>query len=449
MAKPKYFGTDGLRGKSPHGLLTPEFTMKLGQAIGHYLGTSGRVVIATDTRASCHLIEGALSAGLNSVGVSTVSIGVIPTPGLSHIVATEKGCNLGIMISASHNPVSYNGIKVLGSDGMKISEDAELKIETLIDTDNLTLSHYRELGISEKDETLTNTYVKHINDAFKHLNLSQWHIAMDCANGAAYAIAPKVFRKLGATVSLINDEPNGNNINASCGSTHPDVVADLVRNKNAHVGISFDGDADRVICTTGEGSIVSGDALLAVCAVHMKGKGELHKNTVVTTVMSNSGLEKSLKDKGISMVRTAVGDKHVLQALLSQGLSLGGEESGHVIFRDFANMGDGIVSALKLMEVLQETNTTLKKAVAFIETYPQIMKNVPTTQKIPLTQLPQTSAIIEHYSNQLKGRGAILVRYSGTEELLRIMVEGSDTDEITSIVSSIEQTYVAEMHDTN
>lgn len=447
MTKPKYFGTDGLRGRSPEGLLTPEFTLKLGKAIGYYIGNSGKVLIGADTRASCHLIEGALSAGLNSVGVSTVSMGVVPTPGLSYVVGSRDDIHLGIMISASHNPVSYNGIKVLGSDGMKISEDTELKIEELIDNHDLEPNHHRSLGVNEKGTHLVDDYTKHIKSAFAHINLDGWRIAMDCANGASYSIAPEVFRSLGAKVDAINVEPNGNNINASCGSTHAEVVANLVRESDAHVGVSFDGDADRVICTTADGEIVSGDALLAVCAIYMKNKGDLYKNTVVTTVMSNSGLEKSLKDNGISMLRTAVGDKHVLKALRDQGLSLGGEESGHVIFREYSNMGDGIVSALKLMEVLQTTNTTLKDATKFIETYPQVMKNVATSEKIPLPLLPQTTAIINHYNNELKGKGAILVRYSGTEELLRIMVEGSDVDQINAIAASIEQTYNAEMRE--
>ncbi len=444
MNSAKYFGTDGLRGKSPNGLLTPEFTLRLGKAMGYHLGNSGTVVIATDTRSSCHLIESALCSGLNSVGVSVISMGTLPTPGLSYIVSQMPNVHLGIMVSASHNPVSYNGIKVLGNDGMKISEDTELKIESLLDNHELEPSHYRELGRNEKDTSLADTYVQHLKKTFSHLNLNGWHIAMDCANGASYAVAPKLFRDLGAKVDVINDKPDGNNINAGCGSTHPEIVANLVRETGAHMGVSFDGDADRVICTTAQGGIVSGDDLLAVCALHMKNKGTLNKNSVVTTVMSNSGLEKSLKNAGISMVRTAVGDKHVLQALLDQGISLGGEESGHVIFRECGNMGDGIVSALKLLEVLQETGTSLEKATAFIETYPQIMKNVHTTEKIPLSSMPQTTAIINHYSNEIQGRGAILVRYSGTEELLRIMVEGEDMDEIQTIVSSIEQTYNAE-----
>jgi len=447
----KYFGTDGVRGRANIFPMTASFALRLGQAAAQQFKNgkkTHRIVVGKDTRLSGYLFENALVAGICSMGVDAVQIGVIPTPAIAFITRSLRA-DAGVVISASHNPYYDNGIKFFSSDGLKLPDEVELAIEEKTDK----MIHGGEISISAETigkayriDTAVGRYVEFVKSSLdKDLDLMGMKIVMDCANGSAYRVAPMAMMELGAAVTTIGVEPDGRNINDGVGSVYPEKCAELVKKQGADVGISFDGDADRVIFTDENGEVVDGDIIMGICARQMKAEGRLNGNTLVATVMSNYGFEKSMNGIDINLERCQVGDRYVLARMLEGGYNIGGEQSGHMIFSDYNTTGDGMVSAIQLLKVMRRTGKPLSELKKFIELYPQVLINQKVDQKIPLEELPETSALIKSVEEKLKGRGRVLVRYSGTENKIRVMTEGHDNDEITAMAQEITCTVVNEI----
>ncbi len=438
----KIFGTDGVRGKANHNPMTVEIAMALGRAAGKLFRThSGkhRVVIGKDTRLSCYMFENALIAGLCSMGIDTLMVGPLPTPGVAFITRAYRA-DAGIVISASHNPFRDNGIKFFSAEGFKFSPEWEAEIEKLVSLNDFDdcLPEASDIGKNTKIDDANGRYIEFAKNTFpRHLSLSGMKIALDCANGAGYRVAPMIFRELGAEVIAIGDRPNGLNINDMCGSLHPEKVRELVREHKAHVGIALDGDADRVIMVDEKGNILDGDAILAISAKYLREKGELKNNKVVTTVMSNLGFFRAMKEIGVEVITTQVGDRHVFREMLEADCNLGGEQSGHVIFSDFNTTGDGLVTALQILKFMLEKNMSLSQLTASFKKYPQVCLNIPVSSKPPLENLEQVKKDISQGNKILSENGRILVRYSGTENICRVMVEGPEKEEIDRIAQSI------------
>lgn len=438
----KYFGTDGVRGKANVPPMTAEFALKLGSAVGHKflrLGTPPhQIVIGKDTRLSCYMFEAALVAGICSQGVDAVLVGSIPTPAIAFITRSLRA-NAGIVISASHNPYYDNGIKIFDAEGYKLPDDVELELERMVDSGNIPVSS-DIIGRALRIETVVGRYVEFVKTTFdKDLDLRGLKIVLDCANGAGYRVAPLAVTELGADVVVINADPNGVNINDGCGATHPEVISAKVLEVGADIGISFDGDGDRVMMCDSCGNIVDGDFIMGICAMDMKKEGRLLKNTLVGTVMSNQGFVRSLNAQGINVLRTKVGDRYVLETMRSGGYNLGGEQSGHIIFSDYTTTGDGLVSALQLLKVLVKTGRTLQSLAAEISLYPQVLLNLNVAKRVPVNELIQTKKLIDKITAALGGEGRVLVRYSGTENKLRVMVEGSDRSLIEEYAEHIAE----------
>lgn len=443
----KYFGTDGVRGKANHYPMTPDFALKLGQAAATIFKRGAKkhkIVIGKDTRISSYMFEYAIASGICSMGVDVVLVGVLPTPAISFITRSLRA-DAGIVISASHNPYYDNGIKFFSSDGYKLPDDVELEMERIIDSGEISLDPV--VGRVTRIETAIGRYVEFAKSSFdKSYDLSGLKIVLDCANGAMYKVAPMAFSELGADVIVINDKPNGYNINENCGAVYPDTLAKKVIEVGADLGISFDGDGDRAIFVDEHGVIVDGDYILGICGKFMKERGLLNNDTLVATVMSNIGFEKSLNKIGINVVRCDVGDRYVIEKMRSLGINLGGEQSGHIIFSDYNTTGDGLITALQLLKVIVLTGKRLSELQEFISVYPQVLKNTVVSQKIPINELKNTSKLIKDFSEQLGSDGRILVRYSGTENKLRVMVEGADYQKIDYIANSITATAVKEIN---
>lgn len=447
----KYFGTDGVRGKANVFPMTASFALRLGQAAAQQFKNgkkAHRIVVGKDTRISGYMFENALVAGICSMGVDAVQIGVIPTPAIAFITRSLRA-DAGVVISASHNPYYDNGIKFFSSEGLKLPDEVELAIEQKTDS----MVHGGEVSISAENigkayriDTAVGRYVEFVKSSLdKDLDLMGMKIVMDCANGSAYRVAPMAMMELGANVTTIGVEPNGTNINDGVGSVHPEKSAELVRKQGADVGISFDGDADRVIFTDENGEVVDGDIIMGICARQMKLEGRLNKNTLVATVMSNYGFEKSMNGIGINLERCAVGDRYVLAKMLEGGYNIGGEQSGHMIFSDYNTTGDGMVSAIQLLKVMRRTGKRLSELKQFIELFPQVLINEMVEKKVPLEKLTASAALIRKAEEKLKGRGRVLVRYSGTENKIRVMTEGDDHDEITEIAQDITKSITDEI----
>lgn len=437
----KYFGTDGVRGEA-NVELTPELAFKLGRFGGYVLSQHEnerpRVFVGRDTRISGQLLESALVAGLLSVGIEVYLLGVVATPGVSYLVRTEKA-SAGVMISASHNPALDNGIKFFGADGFKLDDEREFEIEELLDADEDTLPRPSAEGLGtvvDYPEGLRK-YVKFLVST--GIDLDGMPIALDMANGAASASARDIFLDLGADITVMGDQPNGLNINDGVGSTHPENLQELVKKSDCQMGLAFDGDSDRLIAVDENGELVDGDKIMYIIGKYLSQKGQLAKNTIVTTVMSNLGFHKALEREGIEKAITAVGDRYVVEEMRKSGYNLGGEQSGHVIIMDYNTTGDGQLTAIQLAKVVKESGKTLSELAAEVTIYPQKLVNirVENSMKHNAMEVPAIADIIHKMEDEMAGNGRILVRPSGTEPLLRVMAEAPTHEEVDYYVDTI------------
>lgn len=436
----KYFGTDGVRGVA-NKELTAELAYRIGRSGGYVLtetATKPKVVIGMDTRISGVMLESALVAGLLSIGADVIRLGVVTTPAVAYLTRL-LGADAGVMISASHNPVEDNGIKFFGSDGFKLSDETELSIEELIDkeVDELPRPIGGDLGSVELDHNSKHSYLEHLKSTITSSSFAGLKVVLDCANGAAYELAPKLFRELGAEVITIGAEPNGRNINDHCGSTHPEKLKQEVVRLGAHLGLAFDGDADRLIAVDEFGQEVDGDHILCICGDTLNREGKLAQGTIVTTVMSNIGFYKATEQLGLQTVKTAVGDRYVMAEMRRGGFNLGGEQSGHVIFLDYNTTGDGILTAIQLVDTLLKTKKPLSELKSLMVQYPQVLVNVRVQDKSKYEGNPGIAAAITAVEDKLGDNGRVLVRPSGTESLIRVMAEGPDKAELEQFVSDI------------
>lgn len=439
----RLFGTDGARGIA-NTEISCELALRTGRAAAQVLsenkdGKRLKVLIGTDTRKSADMLLCALAAGLCSVGCDVLVLGVVPTPAVAFLVK-EYSYDAGVMISASHNTFEYNGIKIFSCDGYKLPDETEEKIEAIIldDTARVSLKTGADIGKISDGKNAVKDYIRHIEKTVS-AHFYGMKIAIDCANGSASVTANTLFSALGAECTVINSKPDGENINDGCGSTHIEVLQKFVPENGFDLGFAFDGDADRLLCVDNEGGLVDGDKIIAICAVYMKARGRLNGNTAVATVMSNMGLFKYLQNKGIGCERTRVGDRYVLERMLTKGFSLGGEQSGHIIFLDYASTGDGQLTAVQLLDIMRTTGKSLKELADEIEIYPQVLKNVRVSAmgKLRLPDDTEIKTAIEEAEKELGDSGRVLVRASGTEPLVRIMLEGKDKMQIEGLCGQI------------
>jgi phosphoglucosamine mutase len=440
--KKKIFGTDGVRGVANVEPVTAETSLKLGRAAAHVFtqlnprknpqGTRPKIVLGKDTRLSGYMLENALVAGITSLGVDVLIIGPLPTPGVAYITRSLRA-DAGIILSASHNPYEDNGIKFFRHDGYKLDDQVEQQIEQLIfagEIDSIRPTAGR-IGRAARIDDALGRYVEFAKASFpRGMSLEEMHVAVDVANGAAYKSTPCILRELGAEVTVAHNDPNGTNINAQCGSTHPEEIQRLVKETGADVGITHDGDADRVLLCDENGEIVDGDEILAIASMDLLGAGRLEQNTVVATVMSNFGLDETLAAQGGKVVRTKVGDRYVIEEMVQRKLNLGGEQSGHIIFRDFTTTGDGIISALQILRIMHKTGQPLSKLKTSLKKYPQAQRNLLVKEKPPLADLPAVMKLVNEIEEELSGKGRVLLRYSGTESKIRLLIEGREFDKI-------------------
>jgi phosphoglucosamine mutase len=431
----RLFGTDGLRGQGNIFPMTPEIALRLGLAAGQYFRNGGkkhRVVIGKDTRLSGYVFETALTSGLCANGMDVFLVGPLPTPAISFLTRNMRA-DLGVVISASHNPFMDNGIKFFDSNGFKLPDEVEDEISELVMNDRTKWDYpaAEQVGRAFRITDATGRYIVYLKNSFSpNLTLDGMRIVLDCAHGAAYGVAPKVLEELGAEVVRIGVEPDGLNINQKCGSLYPEVIAQAVRDVNADMGIALDGDADRLIVCDENGRILDGDQIMALCAMEMMEQGKLPKNMLVATVMSNMALELFMKDKGGVLLRTDVGDRYVVEAMRREGATLGGEQSGHLIFMEHSTTGDGLLAALQLLRLMREKERSLSELAGLLEPFPQLLKNVHVKRKIPFEDAPEVQKAVKKVEDALGGKGRVLLRYSGTEPVCRVMVEGPDSDKV-------------------
>jgi phosphoglucosamine mutase len=430
----KYFGTDGVRGVA-NSELTPELAFKLGRFGGYVLTKDKerpKVLIGRDTRVSGHMLEGALVAGLLSIGAEVMRLGVISTPGVAYLTQAT-GAQAGVMISASHNPVADNGIKFFGPDGFKLSDEQELEIENLMDVevDELPRPVGSDLGQVNDYFEGSQKYLQHLKQTADE-DFSGIHVALDCAHGATSSLATYLFADLDADLSTMGASPNGLNINEGVGSTHPEALAEFLKEKGADVGLSFDGDGDRLIAIDENGEIVDGDQIMYICAKYMKEHGQLKQGTVVSTVMSNLGFYKAVEVQGIHSVPTAVGDRYVVEEMRKSGYNLGGEQSGHIIFLDYNTTGDGLLTGVQLINIMKITQKPLSELASEMKKFPQKLVNIRVKDKYHVTDNEKVKSVIAEVESEMNGDGRILVRPSGTEPLVRVMAEAS-TEELCEV----------------
>jgi phosphoglucosamine mutase len=434
----RFFGTDGIRGRTNEPPMTAEIAMKVGMAAGaHFLrgDHKHRVVIGKDTRVSGYMMESAMVAGFTSVGMDVVLVGPMPTPAVAMLVRSMRA-DLGVMISASHNPFADNGIKLFGPDGYKLSDEDEAAIEALIEIP-ARLAHSAEIGRARRVDDARGRYIHFAKSTFpEHLRLDGLKIVVDCANGAAYGVAPSALWELGAEVIAIGVEPNGLNINHDCGSTAPQALQESVVASGAHIGIALDGDADRLIVVDEAGTIIDGDQLMALIGTSFARAGKLTGDGVVATVMSNLGLERYLNAQGLTLERTKVGDRYVLERMRSGGFNVGGEQSGHIILSDHATTGDGLVAALQILAELVESGKPASELLRLFEPVPQLLKNVRFAGGKPLDDAT-VQAVIADAEAELVGKGRLVIRPSGTEPVIRVMAEGDDAAQVEAVVDRI------------
>ncbi|NJD39201.1 MAG: phosphoglucosamine mutase [Geobacter sp.] len=439
----KLFGTDGVRGVANIHPMTTETAMQLGRAAAYIFksthGKRHKIVIGKDTRISGYMLESALVAGICSMGVDVLLVGPLPTPGIANITKSMRAA-AGVVISASHNLFQDNGIKFFSADGYKLPDEIELKIEKLLDSKKIDALRPTadEVGKAFRIDDAAGRYIVFLKNTFpQNLDLTGLKIVLDCGNGAAYKVAPAVFSELGAEVIALGVKPNGTNINAGCGSLHPEVISEAVKSHRADIGIALDGDADRVIVCDEFGNEVNGDQIMAICATDMIARKLLKKKTLVATVMSNMGLDIALRRAGGSIIKTAVGDRYVVEEMRKGGYTLGGEQSGHLIFLEHNTTGDGVLAALQLLAVMRRTNKPLSELAEVMIPLPQVLVNVRVRERKDIMTLPAIAGAIRGVEQKLGNEGRVLIRYSGTEPLLRIMLEGQDKYEITTWANEI------------
>jgi len=425
----KLFGTDGVRGVANLEPMTSETAMQLGRAAAHlFMRRAGRhqIVIGKDTRVSGYMLESALTSGICSMGVDVLLVGPMPTPAIAFLTRSLRA-DAGVMISASHNPYQDNGIKFFSNDGLKLPDDMEARIEQLIVSNEI--AHLRPtadaIGKAFRIDDAEGRYIEFVKRSLpKELDFQGIKLVVDCANGAAYKVAPTVLRELGAKVEVIGNKPDGMNINAGCGAVHPEPLRQAVLQYGADIGVALDGDADRAIFVCEQGTVIDGDHIMAALSLDLHRNGTLAKKTVVGTVMSNFGLEKAMAQAGLTLIRTAVGDRYLLERMLADGYNFGGEQSGHFIFLDHNTTGDGLISALQVLSLMKRTQRPLSELAKAMTAVPQVLLNVKVSRKPDLESVPDLQRAIGESERKLNGNGRVVVRYSGTEPLLRIMIEG-------------------------
>jgi phosphoglucosamine mutase len=448
MAERRLFGTDGVRGVANVEPMTSATIMRLGMAVAARLKQHNRhtrIVIGKDTRLSGYMFESALASGIVAMGADVWLTGPLPTPGIAFITSSMR-CDLGIVISASHNPYQDNGIKLFGRDGYKLPDEVELEIEQAMESPTLTdaVAAPDDVGYNRRIEDSRGRYIVFCKNTFpSELTLDGLKIVVDPGHGAGYRVGPAILEELGAKVIKIHDEPNGKNINEGCGALHPEKMCEEVRKQGAHLGVAFDGDADRLVLCDEKGQVVDGDAVMALCATRMLGEGRLAKGTLVTTVMSNLGLERAVKAAGGRVVRTAVGDRYVVEEMRRNGYNLGGEQSGHLVFLDHATTGDGIIAALRVLAVMAREGRPLSELAAVMSRTPQVLINVKVDRKVPLEDLADVVRLVQRVERELGDDGRVLVRYSGTEAKARVMIEGLDEVLIRTYAEEIGAALVA------
>jgi phosphoglucosamine mutase len=441
----RLFGTDGIRGLANRDPMTPEISLRLGKALTCILRQASiethkpKIVIGKDTRLSGYIFEQALSSGIASMGADVLLVGPLPTPAIAFLTSSMRA-DAGIVISASHNPYEDNGIKIFDRNGFKLPDDEELKIEKLIfgNGDELIKSSPEHIGKAFRIDDAPGRYVVFAKNSFPNdLTLEGIKIVLDCANGAAYKVSPIIFQELGAEVITIGVDPDGTNINTECGSLNPELLRSKVLESGADIGIALDGDADRVIFCDEKGTIVDGDKIIAICADEMIKRGNLKGDAVVTTIMSNMALENFIRSKGLDFIRTEVGDRYVVEAMRSRKCNLGGEQSGHVIFLDHTTTGDGTLAALQVLAIMKSEGKKLSELSSIIDPYPQLLLNVRIKKKKEFGKITGLTDIIARNNKRLKGKGRINIRYSGTEPISRVMVEGEDVSLIKEIADEL------------
>ena len=438
----KLFGTDGVRGIANTEPMTAETALKLGRAAAHTFKLDDRrhrVVIGKDTRLSGYMLENALVAGICSMGVDALIVGPLPTPAIAFLTRSLRA-DAGVMLSASHNPYMDNGIKFFSPDGFKLPDSVEQEIEEYFFSGELDgiRPTADQVGKAYRIDDAMGRYIEFIKNSFpKGMTLDGLKIVLDVANGAAYKVAPRIFSELGAEVHVYSDEPNGMNINAGCGALHPELIRKGVIDHRADLGISLDGDADRVIMADDEAKVVDGDHILAMCGIDFKNRGTLNNNTIVTTVMSNFGFFRAMEENGIKVLKTQVGDRYVIDAMRKDGLNVGGEQSGHVIFSDYTTTGDGLITALQVLRIMSETGSKLSVLAQCMKAYPQVLINVDVREKPDFDEIPEVRALVDETEKTLGDSGRLLLRYSGTEYLARVMLEGENEQEIKGLAENI------------
>ena len=435
----RLFGTDGIRGIANAPPMTPETVLRVGKAVADVFkkqnGRTHKVVIGKDTRLSGYMIETALTSGLVSMGVEVMLVGPLPTPAIAHLTKSLNA-DAGIVLSASHNPASHNGIKIFDSKGFKLSDAVELEIERVVFSGK-ELGNNNSIGKAFRVNEAKGRYIEYVKGTVDNTSLKGFKIVVDCANGAAYNVVPAVFSELGVEVKAINVFPDGLNINLNCGALHPEGMQRAVKETGANVGFAFDGDADRVIACNEKGELLDGDQIMALCAKKLLDDGKLKKKTVVATVMSNLGFHEAMRKEGINVRTTAVGDRYVIEEMKSNSFNFGGEQSGHIIFGDYSTTGDGLITALQLIRIMKETRKPLSELSGLMNRFPQVLINVNVREKKPFEMMPAVSMAVKDAESVLGKNGRVLLRYSGTENIARVMLEGKNEKLINSLASKI------------
>ncbi len=437
------FGTDGIRGQANRHPITPEVALQIGKVVAHVFGSSGhgskRTVIGKDTRLSGYMLESALTSGLVSMGMDVFLVGPVPTPAVAQLTRS-LAANVGIMLTASHNPYDDNGIKIFDDQGYKLPDAIEEQIEAQILSGALTSEHIRsaDLGKAYRVEDARGRYIEHAKSVIGNHNLRGLKVVVDCANGASYQVGPWMLKELGAEVIKTHAEPDGYNINADCGALHPEVAGALVQQHGADVGIAFDGDADRVVFTDARGRVLPGDCILAMCALDLHARRQLKHDTLVVTSMSNLGLYEAMARAGIQIITTKVGDRYVIEEMRANGYNLGGENCGHVIFLDYATTGDGIVTALQVLKLMKQADKPLAELADCMTEYPHGVASLAIADKPPLGDLRLLQGVLGDFQAAVNGKGRTLVRYSGTEDKIRLMVEAADVRTVKVWLAKLE-----------